>query len=67
MNLAPFSLRAVLKFLDVAKAVPANFALPKDENDNKSFLLFSEPHFTALCSIENNWILFRSFADGLGF
>ena len=35
MNLTPFSLYAVLKFLAVAKAVLANFALPKDENDNK--------------------------------
>ncbi len=35
MDLTPFSFYAVLKFLAVAKTRPANFTLPKDENDNK--------------------------------
>ncbi len=35
MNLTPFSLYAVFKFLAVAQSMPANFLLLKDENDNK--------------------------------
>ena len=46
MNLTPFLLYAVLKFLPVAKATPANFALPKDKNRQQILITFLINHHT---------------------
>jgi len=38
MNLTPFSLYAVLKFLVAPKAASSNFPLPKDKNRQQIFI-----------------------------